>query len=79
MTRPLTAAELAILRIAQDNLGPHNTADDVFINEDNGAVIFAKNAAGESCIMLHLTNLAEWVAEGVWSTEAIVRDIQAAR
>jgi hypothetical protein len=78
MTRPLTAGELSILRLAQDHLGPQNTIDDVFITANNGAAIFAKNAAGELCIMLHLTNLSEWVADGVWSIESIIRDIQAA-
>jgi hypothetical protein len=78
MTRSLTDGELAILRLVQDHLGPQNTVDNVVVNENNEAFITARNTAGERCIMLNLTNLAGWVAEGSWSVESIISDMREA-
>ncbi len=54
MGRPLTSAELEILQIAREHLGPQNTEHDVFFTNDGGAAIFAKSQNGSSCIMLPL-------------------------
>ena len=77
MARPLTPDELDILQMARDHLGPQNTEKDVFFTEEGGAAIFAKNESGSPCIMLHLTNLAEFIRHGDLTRADIVRDIQA--
>ena len=76
MNRPLTSAELEILQIARDHLGSQNTERDVFFADDGGAAIFAKNENGSPCIMLHLTNLAEFVRDGQMSRADVVQDIK---
>ena len=76
MGRPLTSAELDILQIAREHLGPQNTERDVFFTDDGGAAIVAKSQNGSPCIMLHLTNLAEFLREGQMTRADVVRDIR---
>ena len=77
MARLLTPAELDILQIARDHLGPQNSEGDVFFTDEGGAAIFAKSRNGTPCIMLHLTNLAEFLRAGDMTRADIVRDIKA--
>jgi hypothetical protein len=76
MSRPLTSAELDILQIARDHLGPQNTEHDVFFTDDGGAAIFAKSQNGSPCIMLHLTNLSEFIRDGQMTRAQVVQDIE---
>jgi len=76
MRRPLSAAELEILRIAQAHLGPQNSEADVFITDDGGVAIYAKNRDGSPCIMLHLTNLATFLQDGVMTRDDVISDIE---
>jgi len=76
MNRPLTSAELESLQIARDHLGSQNTERDVIFTDDGGAAIFAKSKNGSPCVMLHLTNLAEFIRNGQMSRADVVQDIK---
>jgi hypothetical protein len=62
--RLLTGGEEFVLAQVQDIYGSHNCAEDVFFDGTDGAVIFAKNAAGVAVMAVALTNLASWYADG---------------
>ena len=77
MNRNLSSAELEILQIARDHLGPQNTEQDVFFTDEGEAAIFAKASDGSPCIMLHLTNLADFLRSGSMTRADIIDDIKA--
>ena len=66
-----------MLRIAIDQLGPQNTVEEVFFVDD-GAVIFAMDRSEAPCIMMHLTNLADFLRDGFVTREQIIEDIRQA-
>jgi hypothetical protein len=76
MKRPLSDDERQILGIAQEFLGPQNCESDVFFTDDGGAAILAKTAHGSPCILLHLTNLADFCRDGSMTRADIIRDIE---
>ena len=79
MKRPLNDDERQILALAQQSLGPQNSESDVFFTDDGGAAIFAKSDDGSPCILLHLTNLAEFCRDGTMTHADIVSDIDRSR
>ena len=79
MRRPLSDDERRILVLAQEHLGPQNSDSDVFFTDDGGAAIFAKTVDGSPCILLHLTNLAEFCRNGDTTHAEIIRNIERSR
>ena len=79
MKRPLSDDERQILALAQQSLGPQNPESDVFFTDDGGAAIFAKSDDGSPCILLHLTNLADFCRDGAMTHADIISDIDRSR
>ena len=67
--RELSAGEAAILALIQAHYGTWNAETDVTFSEAGDAVIFVKDAEGSMVLMVNLTNLAAWRADGTISTE----------
>jgi hypothetical protein len=73
--RDLTAGETGILGIIQDGYGLQNTADEVFFTADDEAAIAVKDSNGTTQLMVNLTNLAGWRADGtIQSDDALRKD-----
>ncbi len=73
--KELSDGERKILTLVQQHYGPLNTENDVAILGENEAVIWAKDAGGSAVMIVHLTNLAEWLADGTIADEAeLLRD-----
>lgn len=73
--RDLTAGESAILLLIQQGYGSQNAIEKVFFTPANEAAIFVKATDGTSRMMVNLTNLAEWRANGtISSDEDLKRD-----
>jgi len=60
----LTASEEAILKLIQEGYGPQNSIADMFFSKTDEAIIFVKLSDGSSKLMVNLTNLAVWRADG---------------
>ena len=71
--RELTEAEMAILKVIREGYGPLNTPEEVFFDDQNEAIIFAKRPDGTSQIMANLTNLSAWRADGTIATDEELR------
>lgn len=71
--RDLTSGEAKILGIIQDGYGSKNTVDEVFFTLEDEAAIAVKNSAGHTQIMVNLTNLATWRANGTIPTDEALR------
>ena len=69
MARQLTTGELEILEMIQEAYGEQNTVDSVFFSERDEAVIFVKTATGTTPLMVVLTNLAQWRADGAIASD----------
>ena len=67
--RDLTANEFAVLRIIQQGYGPQNSLGKVFFTDTGEAAIFVKVPDGTSRVMVNLTNLAAWRADGTISSD----------
>ena len=63
--RDLTSGEAGILRIVQEGYGSQNTAEQVFFTDADEAAILVKATDGTSPVMVNLTNLAAWRANGI--------------
>jgi hypothetical protein len=58
-----------VLHLIQEYYGPWNTSDNVFLSDQDEACIFVKDAAGDSVLLVNLTNLAAWYSDGSVSLE----------
>lgn len=58
--RKLTPDELSILGYIQELYGNQNRVENVFINNNNKAVIFVKDISGVEGLCVVLTNVAEF-------------------
>ena len=59
----------------QEGYGPQNTVYDVFFTEADDATILVKASNKTSILMVNLTNLAAWRADGaISSDEDLKRD-----
>jgi hypothetical protein len=67
--RELTAGEAAVLQQIRDGYGPQNTVEEVFFTDSDEAVIFPKTPDGASGVVINLTNLAAWRADGTISSD----------
>src|SRR5690348_16269950 len=65
--RDLTPEELAILREIRSFWGPQNSIHDVFFSNQDEAALFVKARNGSSQVVVVLTNLGRWVADGTLS------------
>jgi hypothetical protein len=65
--RLLTDGEGMVLRLIQDHYGTWNTADQAFESDQGEAMIFVKDARGESPICVNLTVCAAAYGEGLLS------------
>jgi hypothetical protein len=70
-SRPLTDSETMMLHLLQELYGPWNTVENVFISDQDEAVIFVKDAAGVSGLIVNLTNCAAMYADGSVSLEEL--------
>ena len=61
--RELSEGELDILNFIRDGYGPLNTPEEVFFDDNDEAIIWAKGPDGEAQIMANLTNLAAMRAD----------------
>jgi len=71
--RDLTPGEAKILGIIQDGYGSKNTVDEVFFTLEDEAAIAVKNSAGNTQLIVNLTNLAAWRADGTIPTDDALR------
>jgi hypothetical protein len=55
--------------------GPQNSLSDVFFTENNDAALFVKARNGGLPVLVVLTNLGEWVANGTLSSRELRRQI----
>jgi hypothetical protein len=53
----------------QEGYGSQNDADGVFFTDAGEAAILVKASNGSSALMVNLTNLAEWRANGTISSD----------
>ena len=71
--RSLTVEEMAVLTIIQQGYGAHNSADTVFFNPTDEAVIFVRLANGMSIVMANLSTLAARRGDGTISSDEELR------
>jgi hypothetical protein len=67
--RVLTVGETAVLAMIRHGYGPQNSADRVFFTNGGEAVILVKASDGTSPLMVNLSNLAAWRANGTISSD----------
>ena len=73
--RKLTPSEAHVLELVREIYGDQNTEEEVFFPSKEEAAIFVKAADGSSPLMVHLTNLAHWRANGtIDSDEELKKD-----
>ena len=63
-SRDLSRGEISILEVIQEGYGPQNTVADVIFTDRDEAVIFVKRSDGTKVLLVNLTNLAAWRADG---------------
>lgn len=73
-SRVLTETEAVVLRLIQEHYGSWNTADEVFISNEDEAVIFVKDADGNSPICVNLTVCGSIYADGSVSLDEFKSD-----
>jgi len=71
--RDLTEGELRILRIIQAHYGPQNSAEDAFLAGDGKTVLLVKSRDGSGSLMVNLTDLATWCADGTITSDEELR------
>jgi len=71
--RSLTSGEMKILGIIQNGYGSNNTTDRVFFTPKDEAAIAVEDSAGNAQLMVNLTNLAAWRADGTILTDDVLR------
>jgi len=67
--RKLSDGELAILELIRSHYGFRNTPEEVIFSDQDEAVIWVKEDDGSIPLMVNLTNLAKWRANGMIPTE----------
>jgi hypothetical protein len=73
--RKLTPGEAHVLELVCEIYGDQNTEEEVFFPSEEEAAIFVRAADGSSPLMVHLTNLANWCANGtIGSDEELKKD-----
>jgi hypothetical protein len=74
MSRQLTEEESRILKLIQLHYGPQNSGEAIsWMNDD--ATLWVTNTTGETVLMVHVTNLANWRRDGTIGTdEELQRD-----
>lgn len=72
--RKLTAEEINILKIIQQEYGSQNTEKDVFFTDNDEAAIFVKASDGTTPVMVVLTNLAAWRKDGTITSDDELRN-----
>lgn len=55
----------------QDGYGSQNTVNDVFFTDTDEAAILVKAPMGTSVLMVNLSNLAAWRADGAMTDEEL--------
>jgi hypothetical protein len=73
MARDLTEGELRILHMVQAHYGPQNSTEDVYWASGDEAVILVKSRDGAGTLMVNLTNLATWRADGTIASDEKLR------
>jgi hypothetical protein len=71
--RDLIPGEAKILGMILDGYGSKNTVEEVFFTLEDEAAIAVKNSAGDTELMVNLTNLAAWRADGTIPTDEALR------
>lgn len=71
LSRSLTDGEAMVLDLLQKHYGPWNTVEEVFLFDGDQAVIFVKDALGNSLICVNLTTCASVCKEGLLSFEEL--------
>jgi hypothetical protein len=71
--RVLTDGENAILTMIQQGYGPQNSIDKVFFTNADEAAIFVKALDGTSPMMVNLSNLSAWRANGTISNDYVLK------
>ena len=69
--RSLSPAEVGILTEVQDFWGLRNNAREVHLTESDEAVLFVVAPDGTNPVMVNLTNLAAWRADGTLTLDAL--------
>ena len=64
MSRGLTEEEFRILEMIQDHYGSMNRVDAVMWTDEGEAVLWVKACDGSCPLVVNLTNLAAWIADG---------------
>jgi hypothetical protein len=57
----------------QAHYGPQNSAEDACWDSDDRAVLLVKSRDGSSSLMVNLTNLAHWRADGTIASDEDLR------
>jgi hypothetical protein len=57
----------------QAHYGPQNSADDAFLAGDGKAVLLVKSRNGSGALMVNLTDLAAWRADGTITSDEELR------
>jgi hypothetical protein len=57
----------------QAHYGPQNSADDAFLAGDGKAVLLVKLRNGSGALMVNLTDLAAWRADGTITSDEELR------
>jgi hypothetical protein len=73
MARNLTEGDLRILRMIQVHYGPQNSVEDAFWGGDDNAVLLVKSRDASGSLMMNLTNLAKWRADGTIASDEDLR------
>jgi hypothetical protein len=74
LSRPLTDGESFVLALLQESYGPRNTTDEVFLSDQNEAIIFVKDTAGHSPVCVNLTVCASLHEGGAITLEELKKD-----
>lgn len=74
--RPLSHHEMGVLREIQDFWGIQNGARDVFVTDSGEAAIFVIAMDGSRPVMVNLTNLGAWLADGTLTLTTVREWVQ---
>lgn len=69
--RSLSPLEAAVLREVQDYWGLQNQAEEVHLNQIGEAVLFVVAPDGSRPVMINLTNLGAWHADGTLTLDVL--------
>jgi hypothetical protein len=67
--REMTPGEREILEAIQRIHGSQNDEEEVFFASADEAVLFVKSVGGKSIMMVNISNLAAWRADGSIASE----------